>query len=254
MPPVPKPPKSKAPKPAGAKPDNRRMLFIALGVAAVVAIALIAGSILLTRGGGSSSSATTSSDATSGPVALVAGIPQSGTTLGKSGTTTKLILFEDLQCPYCRQFTEDALPAIIDEYVKTGRVKVDWRGLDFIGPDSEKALKIALAAGKQNKLWEVIGLFYSKQGQEGSGWVTDQLIDDVLASVPGLDAAQVKKDAKSAAIAKQAAAMTAEAQQRSVQGTPTFFIQNGLNAPYQISVTSLTPEAFRPVLNDALKG
>jgi protein-disulfide isomerase len=248
MPPVPMPPT--------AKKGRNRNVLIAIALAALVAVALIVGSIVLTRGGGSDAApATTGSGGTNAaPVALVAGIPQSGTTLGNPKAMTKMLVYEDLQCPYCRKFTDDgALPAIIDEYVKPGRLKLDWRGLAFIGPDSAKALEIALAAGKQNKLWEVIGLFYEKQGQENSGWVTDQLVDEVLAAVPGLDAAKVKADAKSPEIANQIAAIQDEAKVNGVGGTPSFFIVKGVNQPYQIQV-ALTPEAFRPVLNDALKG
>ena len=108
-----------------------------------------------------------------------------------------MLQFEDLQCPICKKYTDDAFPAIVDEYVRPGRVKIDFRGLAFLGPDSLKALRIAVAAGFQNKLWEVVGLFYENQGEENSGWVTDELIDEILAEVPGLDAAKVKADAKS---------------------------------------------------------
>ena len=231
-------------------------LVIAIAVAAVVAVALIAGSVVLTRGGSKDATATTTgpSGSAAAPVALVAGIPQSGTTLGNPKATTKMLIYEDMQCPYCKKFTDDALPAIINEYVKPGRLKLDWRGLAFLGPDSTKALQIALAAGKQNKLWEVIGLLYEKQGAENSGWVTDQVIDDVLAAVPGLDAAKVKADAK---IDRGAWIRSRRSRTRrrpiSVGGTPSFFIVKGVNQPYQLQV-ALTPEAFRPALNDALKG
>jgi protein-disulfide isomerase len=224
----------------------------------VVAVALIAGSILLTGGSSSSDAAsttTTTSGSTPAAVALVAGVPQSGTYLGKPTAKVTMRVYEDLQCPFCRKFNDDgALPAIVDEYVKAGLVRLDWRGLAFIGPDSTKALQIALAAGKQNKLWEVIGLFYEKQGAENSGWVTDELVDEVLASVPGLDAAKVKADAKTAEIANQVKAIQDEASTSGVSGTPSFFIVKGVNQPYQVQVAALTPEAFRPILNDALKG
>ena len=72
---------------------------------------------------------------------LVAGIPQNGTVLGKSGTTVRLLQFEDLQCPICKRYTDEAFPAIVNEYVRTGRIKVDFRGLAFLGPDSLKALQ-----------------------------------------------------------------------------------------------------------------
>ena len=152
-----------------------------------------------------------------------------------------MLQFEDLQCPICKRYTDDAFPAIVNEYVRTGRLKIDFRGLAFLGPDSLKALKIALAAGLQNKLWQVVGLFYENQGAENSGWVSDPLIDQILDQVPGLDAAKVKVDAKSAKVANQIAAVQAEATKLQVQGTPWFYLAVGFNPPVNFQPRTLTP-------------
>ena len=242
MPPLPKP--RSRPDP-GKRP--RRNLIIAVTVAAVVAAALIVGSVVLGRTSGSSSKTG------SGPSVALTGIPQHGTVLGNPEAKVELSQYEDLQCPICKEYTDAAFPAIVDEYVKTGKVKVDFRGLEFIGADSDKALRIALAAGKQNKLWDVVDLFYKEQQTENSGWVTDAKIDEILAQIPGLDATKVKADAQSADISKQIAAVQAEATARQVSGTPTFFIAIGKATPYALSPQSLTPDAFRPALDDALR-
>jgi protein-disulfide isomerase len=236
---------------------------IAVAVAAAIAAALVAASLLL--GGGdddatppvttSVETSTTSTTGTTNPtLALVAGIPQSGTVLGNPDATVRLLQFEDIQCPICKKYTDDVFPAIVEEYVRPGLVKIDFRGLAFLGPDSEKALRIAIAAGYQNKLWEVVELFYENQGEENAGWVTDELIDEILAEVPGLDAAKVKTDAASAAVTKDIAVVQAQATALKVPGTPWFYIGIGLNPPYEIRPTSLEPSAFRPALDDALKG
>ena len=173
--------------------------------------------------------------------------------LGNPNATVELSQYEDLQCPICKEYTDSAFPAIVDEYVKTGKVKINFRGMEFIGADSEKALRIALAAGKQDKLWDVVELFYKEQGSENTGWVTDAKIDEILAQVPGLNANQVKADAQSTEIGQQVAAVQAEATARQVTGTPTFFIAIGAAAPYALAPQSLTPDAFRPALDDALR-
>ena len=253
MPPVPKPraPKKTTPNTRG----RNRTLLIALAVAAVVVAALVAGSIVLTGGDDSSSAATTTTaGGKPAALALIAGIPQDGTVLGSPSAQVRMLQYEDLQCPICREYEEAAFPAIVNEYVKPGRVRLDFRGLAFLGPDSVKALRIALAAGEQNKLWDVVGLFYANQGEENSGWVTDAKVDEILAQVPGLNVAKVKKDAQSAAITKQIEQLSAEGTQNGVRGTPSFFVARGVNQPYPVQVSSLTPEAFRPVLNDALAG
>jgi protein-disulfide isomerase len=231
--------------------------MIAIAAAGLVAAALIAGSILFTGDDGNDAVATTSAtpaDTTDAAVSQLAGIPQNGTVLGNPQATVRMIQFEDLQCPVCKKYTDETFPAIVEEYVKPGRVKIDFRGLAFLGPDSDKALRIAIAAGFQNKLWDVVELFYEQQGEENSGWVTDAKIDQILAEVPELDVAKVKVDAKSAAVAKEIAAVQAEATALEVQGTPWFYMGVGLNQPYEIRPQSYTPSAFRPALDDALNG
>ena len=256
MPPVPKPPT--------AKSGRNRTLLIALGVAAVVVAALIAASVLRSGGDDGDNAATTAATETTGTgttpggttdpaLTLVAGIPQNGTVLGKAGTTVRMLQFEDLQCPICKRYTDDAFPAVVNEYVRTGRIKIDFRGLAFLGPDSLKALKIAMAAGLQNKLWQVVGLFYANQGAENSGWVTDSLIDQILAEVPGLDAAKVKVDAQGAKVANQIAAVQAEATKLEVQGTPWFYLAVGFNPPVNFQPRTLTPSEFRTPIDQALK-
>jgi protein-disulfide isomerase len=243
MPPVPKP----RSKPAPGK-KSRRNLFIVIAAAVAVAAALIVGSIVLGRSSGGSS--TTGS----GAAVALTGIAQQGTVLGNPKAKVELSQYEDLQCPICRDYMETAFPAVVAEYVKTGKVKVDFRGLRFIGADSDKALRIALAAGKQNKLWDVVDLFYKEQQTENTGWVTDARIDEILAQVPGLDATKVKADAQSAEITKQIAAVQAEASARQVTGTPTFFVAIGKAVPYALAPQSLDPDVFRQALDDALKG
>ena len=73
--------------------------------------------------------ATTSSPGT----ALVDGIPQRGTVIGQVDATVTLIQFEDLGCSHCAEYMKDAFPTIIDDYVRTGLVKVDFRGLGVGG-------------------------------------------------------------------------------------------------------------------------
>lgn len=247
------------PKPSSDSNRNRT-LAIAIAVAVAIAAALIAGSYL-TRGDEdesapveTTSAETTGSGSTSPAIDVVAGIPQNGTVLGDPKATVRLLQFEDLQCPFCKSYTDSTLPALIEEYVRPGLVKIDFRGIAFLGPDSEKALRIVVAAGLQNKLWEVSGLLYENQGEENSSWVTDALIDEILAEVPGLDAARVKVDAESAAVTKQIAAVEAEATALEVGGTPWFYIGIGVSPPYEVRPTALEPSAFRPALDDALKG
>jgi protein-disulfide isomerase len=240
------PPKPRKPPPRRPGTRNRNLLLAGAGAAAVV-IVLVVASVVVAGGGGGSGSTTTST----GDAALIDGIPQQDDVLGAQDATVTLIQFEDLQCPICREYQTEGFPDIVSEYVRPGKVKLRFVGLAFIGGDSEKALDYVLAAGKQGKLWQYAAALYANQGAENSGWVSEDLLHQ-LADDLGLDWQQLMTDASSSAVKQQAQAMAAEAAQRQVPGTPTFFVQVGNNPPYLVQPSSFAIESFRPILDDAL--
>jgi len=253
MPPVPKPksPKQKRTKPDGGGPFANRTVLLAIGGAAVVAVILVAASLVLS-GGDDNGGATTGP--TSGATTLVDGIPQDGTVLGDPAATVTLLTYEDIQCPVCRRYTEAGFPTIVDEYVRAGKVKVDFRGLEFLGDDSTKALKVVLAAAKQDRAWQLIELLYANQGRENSGWVSDGLIRELAGRIDGLDVDTMLADAETPAIQEEIDRVASEAADRRVQGTPWFYVQIGDAEPYEVQPTSLEGPAFQPILDDALRG
>lgn len=241
MPPVPRP---------GARKGPNRNLLLALGGAAVVAIVLIVASLVL-RGGDSASPSTTGTSTGGG---LFSGIPQDFTLVGKPNARVKLIEYGDLQCPICKSFSADTLPSLVDEYVRPGRVKMEFRGIAFIGPDSEKALRFVIAAGLQDSLWEMQEGLYANQGGENKGWVTDELVRSVASEITGLDIDQLFADVSAPEVTKELQESDAQAQAAKVPGTPWFWVQIGDSEPYEIQPTSYAPDFFRQVLDDALTG
>jgi protein-disulfide isomerase len=233
-----------ATRPSSRQGASRRSLLIAVGVAAVVALALVAGALLLRDDGGSSASPT--------PVVDFTGIPQQGAVLGDPSATVRLIEYADLQCPFCRQYAEDVLPTLVNDYVRPGRVQAEFRGMTFIGPDSVTALRFVHAAGLQNKLWQLQEALYRHQGDENSGWVTDELVRELAADIPGLDVDRLFADKDGAEVTELLAEDARNAQADQVQATPTLFIQIGDAAPYQIQVGDA--DQLSAALDDALQG
>ena len=232
-----------------ASKPNRNMV-IAAGGAALVIVALVAASLLL-RGGDEADSATPTTTTPTSPSTLLDGIPQERAVLGAEDATVTLIQFEDLQCPICKRYQEEGFPGIVEEYVRPGKVKIRFVGLAFIGPDSEKALLYTLAAGEQGKLWQFADGLYANQGKENSGWVTDELLQE-LAGEFDLDWEKLKTDADGAVTLQQANSMATEAEQRGVPGTPWFYVQVGDGQPYEVRPGSFAIEEFRQILDDAL--
>ncbi len=212
---------------------------------------LVAASLLL-RGGDSDSSEATPITPTEVST-LLDGIHQDRAILGSPDAPVTLIQFEDLQCPICRRYQQEGFPGIVNEYVRTGKVKIRFVGLAFIGPDSEKALLNVVAAGGQGKLFQLADALYANQGDENSGWVTDDLLK-TLATGLGLDYTKLKTDADGPAALQQANSMAAEGEQRKVPGTPWFYVQIGDAAPYEVQPSSYGIDQFRPILDDALSG
>jgi protein-disulfide isomerase len=235
---------------------NRRILLL---VAAAVAAAVFVGAIVaVTALGNGSSKTETTTTTTAGAAkpqsttAQLAGIPQRGLTLGWATAPATLVEFADPQCPYCAEWSNDAFAAVVQKFVRTGRVKLEFRGLHFIGPDSEKALRAAIAAGQQGKLWNFVHALYAEQGAENSGWVTDALLRKTAESIPGLDADKLLVDMNSAQVTNQIRANNQLATQYGVGGTPTFVLVRPPQQPTSVQGTSLDAASFTAALSAAL--
>ncbi|MGL6280137.1 MAG: DsbA family protein, partial [Gaiella sp.] len=183
--------------------------------------------------------------------ALLAGIPQQGTVLGRPGARLTLLVYEDLGCPHCRDLMRGAFPTIVREYVRPGLVRVDFRGLGVVTPWSRPALLYALAAGRQNRLWHVAELYFEQQDRLDR-LVTDRAVRQLVRDVRGLDGARLVRDAKTAAVRRQADAILREARQRGVPGTPWLFVQRRGEPPVPVQVRAFTPAVFRGMLDAAL--
>jgi protein-disulfide isomerase len=190
-----------------------------IAVAGAVAVLLIGVSVATTRSDGGGPATVSDAGETA---ALLRGIPQQGTTLGSDDAPVRLVEYADLQCVYCGVWARDVFPTIVRKYVRTGKVQLEFRGLSFVGDDSIRGLRTALAAAQQNRLWHVVELVYRNQGAENSGWLSDTFLRGALATIPGLDAegAMEVRDGKSVDALVQRAAN--QAGTAGVTGTPTF--------------------------------
>src|SRR4051794_35400837 len=109
------------------------------------------------------------------PSARFDGIPQRGTTLGRADAPNRLVVFADLQCPYCRAWETEQLPGLLKD-VRAGRLRIDLRLLAFLGPDSRTLASAAAAAAGHDRLWPFVARAYPPQGQEDSGYVTPAFV------------------------------------------------------------------------------
>jgi protein-disulfide isomerase len=221
-----------------------RAQFVAvLASAAAVAAALIAASQL---------SARDAPEAAPPRGGLFTGIPQDGLALGRDDAPVTLVEYADLQCPYCAQWSLGTLPALVSRYVRTGRVRIVFRGLAFIGHESETALRTAVAAGREGRLWDVVHGLYGRQGLENGGWVTDDVLREVAAEA-GLDGDALAERRAEPWVDAQLEASRALAEAAGVRGTPSFQLGRTGGPLELVRVDSLGLEALTPAIGALLR-
>jgi protein-disulfide isomerase len=223
---------------AGAAAARRRRLLILGGVLAGAAAILIA--VLLVLGGGEPTPTER--------VSRLDGIPQQGPWLGATSAPVVVEEYADLQCPFCAQFSTDQLPAIVDEFVRPGRIRMRLQTLTFLGEDSVEAGRFAVAAGMQNRQWQFTEAFYADQGPENSGYVDESFLEAISESA-GVDFERAQADSASGRVTASLDASQRAAQRARVQSTPTFRVGRRGG-----ELRTVTAEQLRPAIEEALGG
>ncbi len=227
------------------------------GVVVVVVVILIA-----TGGGGGSKPAVNGSKPSNENVAsvesTVGGIPQHGDVLGNPNAPVTLQYFGDLECPICKEFTLGAFSPIVQKWVRTGKLKIEYRSLETATREPEvfKTQQVAaLAAGKQNKMWQYVDLFYHEQGEEDSGYVNEAYLQKLAQEVPGLSLTTWTSDRNDSALNNQVESDAQAANNAGFTGTPSFLIAKTGGTPTKLTYTSLSdPTAFNEAIEKHLKG
>jgi protein-disulfide isomerase len=228
--------------------DRRTKLLQLAAGAAFLAIVVVVGLIVVNASSGGSGGDTKLEDAATVNRRL-AGIPQQEMLLGDPGAPVELIEFGDLQCPVCAGYAEEILPPIIENQVKKGRVKIDFRNFTIIGEQSLSAGAAALAAGAQGHGWEYLELFYRNQGAENSGYADDAFLEAVAKGAGVKDLAKWNADrARSTARVEET---SQEAQNLGFEGTPSFAIRGAKTDGLKLLGTPGSTEAIEEAIEAA---
>jgi protein-disulfide isomerase len=231
--------------------DNRRqrLLQVAAGAVFLVIVAVVV--VIVVNSSSNGDNGDGSLEEVSAVESFLDGIPQQGLVLGKSSAPVELIEFGDLQCPVCKEYSEEILPDVIESRVKSGEAKIDFRNYTIISEESIPAGAAAIAAGAQGRGWNFIELFYRNQGQERSGYVTDEFLTSVAKGAGVKDIAKWNKERKDPKTIKEVEATFAEAQKFGFNGTPSFAIKgpstNGVELPGSLE----TPGEFEEAIEAA---
>jgi protein-disulfide isomerase len=222
---------------------RRKRLSLTLAAALVFAALLAAAAAGATRivGAGSVNS-------------MLSGIPQQGIELGKPSAPVTLVEFVEPQCPACGMWARSELPGVISRYVRSGKVRLEYRGLSFISSDSTGLLTLVQAAGEQNKLWNVAELEYANQGAEGSGYATQAYLTAIAKAVPGLDVNKAFALTGSSKVASRIEQAKAFAQQYRINSTPSLAIGKTGDEQNLTVMANTSGQGLYNAIDDALAG
>jgi protein-disulfide isomerase len=228
---------------AASKAQRTRRFQMFGGVTVIAVIVIVIAIVASSSGGGGPKGAhagllttgTAERQLVSSVDTLLNKIPQSGNTLGSPTAKVTMQYFGDLECPYCQAFTLDVFPSFVQQEVRTGKVKVEYRSMCTATCDGKmtQAASNAVfnrqqiaadAAGKQDKFWNYVELFYHQQKTEGTGYPTDGFLTGIAKQIPGLNVQTWRTDRTDPSLADEVAADLAYSTKANLPGTPSLIM------------------------------
>jgi protein-disulfide isomerase len=165
---------------------------------------------------------------------------------GPANAKVQIVLFEDAQCPYCKQLSAGPIKQVLNDYLPTNEVAVTFRHYAFLNDDSTKMALAMECAGKQDRFWPYHDLVFVDAPATAGSEPVDARLARWAASVK-LDAAAFAACMADPATRALIATDLNAGRALRVQGTPTIFV-NGKrlvgNMPYDY-LKSAIDEALR---------
>jgi len=136
---------------------------------------------------------------------------------------TQVDIWEDFQCPNCRNF-EQVAGGYINDLVRAGKVKAVFHPMTFIGPESILAAAAAACTADDGKFLDMHSALYNNQpASENSGKWTNATLT-VIAIGAGDTTKKVQSCIESGKYVNWTKNVEADAAKKNVNATPTMFI------------------------------
>ena len=169
--------------------------------------------------------------------------------LGSESASITIVEFGDYQCEACYAWFHNTRDTLIENYIETGKAKLVFVDLPFLGRDSPKAAQASYCAEDQGKYWEYHTILYTFQdGPPDSGWADRDRLNSFAFSLD-MNMDEFNDCVDSSKYQKRVKANYNEAVKHGVQQTPTFIIisQDGTTEkfagaqPYSVFAATIEP-------------
>ncbi len=135
-----------------------------------------------------------------------------------------LIEVSDFQCPFCKEWHDATYQMVLNDYVKTGKVRMAYVNFPLsIHAHAHQASIAAMCAGAQGKFWQMHDALFASQ----SKWEDESnpsAVFDSLAAAVGVNAADYHACLPSPSIAALVAGDQERARSGGVTATPSFWV------------------------------
>jgi protein-disulfide isomerase len=232
---------------------DRRTRLLQLGAGAVFLVIIVVVVLIVVNGSSDSSGGDASNVREVAEVEkILNGIEQENLTLGDPKAPVELIEYGDLQCPICKEYSEEFLPQVIDGPVAQGQARLTFKNFVIISEESFPAGQAAVAAGEQGRGWNYLEIWYRNQGEERSGYVTDEFMTSIAkaAKVPNIQKWNQVRNSK--AVKQEVEETTSEAHNKlHFTGTPSFAIKGPGTNGLELLGTPQSAEEFEEAIDAA---
>ncbi|MBP7741268.1 MAG: thioredoxin domain-containing protein [Candidatus Pacebacteria bacterium] len=195
-------------------------------IAVIVGAGIIALAFMFGQGGGAKPGAQQPAIAVDVKDVKTDGVPF----IGSPTAPATLVVWFDYQCPFCKQFEQTITPQLIENYVKTGKLKIVFKDFQFLGEDSVTASLFAHAVWESSpeSYHEWLTAVMDAQDDEGDQGFGDLAsIEKVTKEkVPAIDTEKVKAlmVSKKAEYTKSMNDSRAEGSSFGINGTPSVIV------------------------------
>jgi protein-disulfide isomerase len=147
-----------------------------------------------------------------------------GTTMGDPEAPVTIQAWEDFMCPACRQWTATVEPQLIDQYIKTGQVRLEFHQfpLSIHAPGADMGAMASLCANDQGAFWPYHNRLFPAQDQGQAGFTIDALVR--YADELGLDSRALMECMSSLTYRDEVTASGNEALSLGLNATPSVIV------------------------------
>ena len=169
-----------------------------------------------------------------------------GRIAGDSAAKTWVIIASDFQCPFCRQWHTESYKQFLDEYVRTGKVKVAY--INYPLGQHQNAVpsaQAAMCASAQNKFWQYHDALFDSQDKWENLPQPRPILDSIARAV-GVNLDEWKKCVDGDKMLSLIFADRDRAATAGVQSTPTFLVGG------QVIAGAVPFSDLKPVIDSAI--